>query len=93
MIEVLTIASKTTILQYIIKSTSIHLKLYDVTCKIYFNRTHAKNKLRKIKDVINLLHIWEIQSVHLKGNHSLIFIGRADAKAEIPILRPPDAKN
>ena len=57
MIEVLTIASKTTILQYIIKSTSIHLKLYDVICKLHFNRTHAKNKLRKIKDVINIIYM------------------------------------
>ena len=35
----------------------------------------------------------EIQSVHPKGNQSCIFIGRTDAKAEIPILWPPDAKN
>ena len=35
----------------------------------------------------------EIQPVHPKGNQSCIFIGRTDAKAEIPILRPPDAKN
>jgi len=35
----------------------------------------------------------EIQPVHPKGNHSLIFIGRTDVKAETPILRPPDAKN
>ena len=35
----------------------------------------------------------EIQPVHPKGNQSLIFIGRTDAEAEIPILCPPDAKN
>ena len=35
----------------------------------------------------------EIQAVHLKGNQSWIFIGRTDAKAEIPILWPPDAEN
>ena len=35
----------------------------------------------------------EIQPVHPKGNQSWIFIGRADAKAETPILWPPDAKN
>ena len=33
----------------------------------------------------------EIQPVHPKGNQSQIFIGRTDAKAETPILRPPDA--
>ena len=35
----------------------------------------------------------EIQSVHPKGNQSWIFIGRTDAEAEAPILRPPDVKN
>ena len=34
-----------------------------------------------------------IQPVHPKGNQSCIFIGRTDAKAEFPILWPPDAKN
>ena len=28
-----------------------------------------------------------------KGSQSRIFIGRTDAKAETPILWPPDAKN
>ena len=35
----------------------------------------------------------EIQPVHPKGNQCLIFIGRTDAEAEAPILRPPDAKS
>ena len=35
----------------------------------------------------------EIQPVHPKGNQPWIFIGRTDAKAEAPILWPPDAKN
>jgi len=35
----------------------------------------------------------QIQLVHPKGNQSWIFIGRTDAEAEAPILRPPDAKN
>ena len=35
----------------------------------------------------------EIQPVHPKGNQSWISIGRTDAKAETPILWPPDAKN
>ena len=35
----------------------------------------------------------EIQPFHPKGNQSWIFIGRNDAKAETPILWPPDAKN
>ena len=35
----------------------------------------------------------EIQPVHPKGNQSWIFIGRTNAKAETPILWPPDVKN
>ena len=35
----------------------------------------------------------EIQPVHPKRNQSWIFIGRTDAKAETPILWPPDLKN
>ena len=34
----------------------------------------------------------EIQPVHPKGNQSWIFIGRTDAKAETPIVWPPDEK-
>ena len=33
-----------------------------------------------------------IQAVHPKGDQSWVFIGRTDAEAETPILRPPDAK-
>ena len=35
----------------------------------------------------------EIKPVHPKGNQSWIFIGRADAEAETPVLWPPDAKS
>ena len=34
----------------------------------------------------------EMQPVHPKGNQSLIFIGKTDAKAETPILWPLDVK-
>ena len=34
-----------------------------------------------------------IQPVHPKGNQSWILIGRTDAKAETPVLWPPDMKN
>ena len=34
-----------------------------------------------------------IQPVHPKGHQSWMFIGRIDAKAETPILWPPDVKN
>ena len=35
----------------------------------------------------------EIQPVYPKGDQSWMFIGRTDAEAETPILRPPDAKS
>ena len=35
----------------------------------------------------------EIHPVNPKGNQPWIFIGRTDAKAEAPVLWPPDAKN
>ena len=35
----------------------------------------------------------EIKPVNPKGNQSLIFIGRTEAEAEVPLLWPPDAKS
>ena len=35
----------------------------------------------------------EIQPVHPKEDQSWVFIGRTDAEAETPVLRPPDAKS
>ena len=35
----------------------------------------------------------EIKAVHPKGDQSWVFIGRTDAEAEAPILRPLDAKS
>ena len=35
----------------------------------------------------------EIKVVNPKGNQPWIFIGRTDAEAEAPILRPPDEKS
>ena len=45
------------------------------------------------KTLESLLDCKEIQPVHLKGDQSWVFIGRIDAKAEAPILWPPDVKN
>ena len=39
------------------------------------------------------LDCMEIKSVNPKGNQAWIFIGRTDAKAETPILCPPDVKS
>ena len=44
------------------------------------------------KTLESLLDWKEIKPVNSKGNQSWIFIGRTDAKAEAPILWPPDAK-
>ena len=33
------------------------------------------------------------KEIHPKGDQSWVFIGRTDAEAEAPILRPPDRKN
>ena len=35
----------------------------------------------------------EIKPLHPKGNQPWIFIGRTDAEAEAPVLRPPDVKS
>ena len=36
--------------------------------------------------------LWEIQSVHPKGDQSWVFIGRTDVEAETPLPWPPDVK-
>ena len=45
------------------------------------------------KTLESLLDCKEIKPVYPKGNQPWIFIGRTDAKAETPILWPPDVKN
>ena len=35
----------------------------------------------------------EIKPVNIKGNQAWLFIRRTDAKADAPILWPPDVKN
>ena len=47
--------------------------------------------------IVGILHkildCKEIQTVHPKGDQPWVFMGRTDAKAETPILWPPDVKN
>ena len=45
------------------------------------------------KTLESLLDCKEIQPVHSKGDQSWVFIVRTDAKAETPILWPPNAKS
>ena len=35
----------------------------------------------------------EVQPVHSEGDQSWVFIGRTDAEADVPMLRPPDVKS
>ena len=46
-----------------------------------------------VEDSWKSLDSKEIQPVNPKGNQSWIFIGRTDAKAETPIVWPPDGKS
>ena len=46
-----------------------------------------------LKIVESPLDCKEIQPVNPKGNQPRIFVGRTDAEAETPILRPPDMKS
>ena len=45
------------------------------------------------KTLESLLDCKEIQPVHPIGDQSWVFIGRTDAEAETPVLRPPHAKS
>ena len=45
------------------------------------------------KTIESPLDCEENKPVNPKGNQSWIFIGRTDAEAKAPILRPPDAKS
>ena len=45
------------------------------------------------KSLESSLDCKEIQPVHSKGDHSWMFIGRTDTKAETPILWLPHAKS
>ena len=56
--------------------------------------THQKRSWcwERLKTLQSPLDNKEIKPVNLKGNQSWIIIGRTNAEAEAPILRPPDAK-
>ena len=45
------------------------------------------------KTLESILDSREIKPVNPKGKQPLIFIGRTDAEAEVPILWPPDVKS
>ena len=45
------------------------------------------------KTPVSPLDCKEIQPVNPEGGKSWVFIGRTDAKAETPIIWPPDVKS
>ena len=45
------------------------------------------------KTLESSLNCKEIQPVHSKGDQPWVFFGRNDAKAETPVLWPPDVKS
>ena len=51
------------------------------------------NKQLMEKTLESPLECKEIQPVHPKGDQIWVFIGRTDAKAETPILWPPNVES
>ena len=45
------------------------------------------------KTIESSLDCNEIQTINLKGNQPLLYIEKADAEAETPVLWPPDVKS
>ena len=86
-------------------STKVHLvkaMFFPVVTYGYKSWTIKKAEHRRIdafelwclkKTLESPLDCKEIQQVHPKEDHSWVFFGRNDAKAETPMLWPPDAKN
>ena len=72
-------------------------------CGIFTEKKERKNKLEmKLQATIYVsgnsllvqsLDCKEVEPVHSKGDQFWVFIGRTDAKAETPILWPPDGKS
>ena len=60
-----------------------------------FSFTHVEFEVHLVleKTLESPLDCKEIQPVHSKGDQSWVFFGRNDAKAETPILWPPDVKS
>ena len=90
--------------RYITLPTKVHLvKAMVFPVVIYGCESWTIKKAKRWR--IDVFELWcwrrllspldykEIQPVHPKGNQSWIFIGGTDAKAEAPLLWPPDMKN
>ena len=74
--------------------SSSHVWMWELDCnKIWALKNWCSWTVVLEKTLESHLDCKEIQPVNPKGNQSWIFIGKTDAKAETPILRPPDVKN
>ena len=81
----------------IVKSMVFPVLIYGCESRTIKKAEHQKNwcfwTVMLEKTLESLLDSKEIKPVHPKWNQSRIFTGRTDAKAEAPILWPPDAKS
>ena len=74
----------------IVKAMVFPVVMY--TCESWTIKKAEHRRTDAPKTLESPLDCKEIQPVHSKGDQSLVFFGRNDAKAETPILWPPDAK-
>ena len=74
--------------------SSSHTWMWELDCKeSWVPKNWCFSTVVLEKTLESLLHFKDSQPAHPKGNQSWIFIGMTDAKAETPILWPPDVKN
>ena len=75
--------------------------VFPVVMPVCESRTIKKAERRRIdafelwcwRRLLSPLDCREIQPVHPKGDQYWVFFGRTNAKAETPVLWPPDAKS
>ena len=80
---------------HLVKAIVFLVVIYECQCWTIKKAEHRRIDAFELWCWRGLLRVpWtEIKPVNPKGNQSWIFIARTDAKAETPILWPPDAKN
>ena len=77
----------------LVKATVFPVVMYGCESWTIYRKLSTKELMLLNCSVESPLDCKEIQPVHPKGDQSWIFIERTDAKAETPILWPPDAKS
>ena len=73
--------------------SSSHVQMWEVDHKEGWVPKNWCFQIVMLKTLKSPLDNKEIKPVNPKGNQPWIFTGRTDAKAEVPILWPPDAKS